>query len=290
MDTVSSEFPLEFDPSIYRERYMDLGRLSDDELAAHFAEHGVNEGRCASAIEGRTDFFSLISASLNTLEIGPFNNPSMTGSRVKYFDTLSTDDLKKRAQEIGIDHSTIPEIDWIDPDGDLTVVEELFDCCVSSHAIEHQPDLVRHLINVAGLLSLGGRYFLAVPDRRYTFDHFLKDSNIAEVIEAHSEGRHRHTLQSVIEHRALTTHNDPAAHWNGTHGDNEIDVLKIQSAIREFEEAIGYLDVHAWIFTPSSFRSIINSLLSLGLTQLSVERVYPTLRGSNEFYAILIKC
>jgi SAM-dependent methyltransferase len=289
MGTVSSEFPLEFDPSIYRERYTDVNHLSNDDLTAHFAAHGIHEGRCASAIEGRTDFFSLISSSLNALEIGPFNNPSITSSRVKYFDTLSTDDLKKRAQEIGIDQSNIPEIHWIDPDGDLTVVKELFDCCVSSHAIEHQPDLVRHLINVAGLLSPGGRYFLAVPDRRYTFDHFLKDSNVAEVIEAHRESRQRHTLHSVIEHRALTTHNDPAAHWNGTHGDGEIDASKIQSAITEFEETDGYLDVHAWIFTPSSFRTIMTALFSLGLTQLTVERVYPTRRGSNEFYVILRK-
>jgi SAM-dependent methyltransferase len=289
MDAVSPNFPPEFDPTIYRKRYTDLSHLSDDDLATHFVEHGMNEGRCASAIEGRTDFFSLISASLNALEIGPFNNPSVTGPRVKYFDTLSTVDLKKRAKEIGIDQSNIPEIHWISPDGDLSVVQELFDCCVSSHAIEHQPDLVRHLINVAGLLSPGGRYFLAVPDRRFTFDHFLKDSNIAEVIEAHHEGRQRHTLQSVIEHRALTTHNDPVAHWNGTHGDDEIDASKIQSAIREFEETDGYLDVHAWIFTPSSFRIIMMALFQLGLTQLSVERVYPTLRGSNEFYVILRK-
>ena len=213
----------------------------------------------------------------------------MTGSRVKYFDTLSTDDLKKRAQEIGIDHSTIPEIDWIDPDGDLSVVQELFDCCVSSHAIEHQPDLVRHLINVAGLLAPGGRYFLAVPDRRYTFDHFLKDSSITEVIEAHREGRQRHTLQSVIEHRALTTHNDPVAHWNGTHGDEEIDSAKVRSAITEFEEADRYLDVHAWIFTPASFRIVMTALFSQGLTQFSIERLYPTLRDSNEFYVVLRK-
>jgi SAM-dependent methyltransferase len=278
---------MEFDSTIYRERYTDLGRLSDDELAAHFAEHGMNEGRCASSVESRADFFSLISESLDALEIGPFNNPSINGLRVKYFDTLSTDDLKNRAKEIGIDQANIPEIHWIDPDGDLSVVEELFDCCVSSHAIEHSPDLVRHLINVAGLLSPGGRYFLAVPDRRYTFDHFLKDSNIAEVIEAHHQGRERHTLKSVIEHRALTTHNDPADHWNGSHGLDGVDSARVRSAITEFEEIEGYLDVHAWIFTPNSFRSIITELFSLGLTQLSVERIYPTLRGSNEFYAIL---
>lgn len=280
-------FPLDFDAALYRGRYADLNHLSDDDILAHYSTYGINEGRCASAIEGRTDFFSLISESLNALEIGPFNNPSISGAHIKYFDTLSTEDLCKRAQLIGIDQSNIPQIHWVDPNGDLTVIEELFDCCISSHSIEHQPDLVRHLVDVANLLSPGGRYFLAVPDRRFTFDHFLKDSNIAEVIEAHYQGRKRHTLQSVIEHRALTTHNDPTAHWNGSHGDEGIDSARVHSAITEFEETEGYLDVHAWIFTPMNFRTIITDLFSLGMTQLSVERVYPTLRGSNEFYVIL---
>ena len=287
MDTANSEFPLEFDASIYRKRYSDLDHLSDNHLLAHYSAHGMDEGRCASVIEGRNDFFALISESMSALEIGPFNNPSISGAHVQYFDTLSTADLCKRAQLIGIDQSKIPEIHWVDPNGDLTVVKELFDCCISSHSIEHQPDLVRHLVNVADLLSPGGRYFLAVPDRRFTFDHFLKDSNIAEVIEAHQQGRERHTLQSVIEHRALTTHNDPAAHWNGSHGVEGVDSARVRSAIKEFEETDGYLDVHAWIFTPNNFRTIITDLFSLGLTQLLVERVYPTLRGSNEFYAIL---
>jgi SAM-dependent methyltransferase len=287
MDTVNSGFPLEFDAGLYRQRYSDLEHLSDNDLNTHYSIHGVNEGRCASAIEGRTDFFSLISESKSALEIGPFNNPSIRGVHVQYFDTLSTEDLYKRAQLIGIDQSNIPEIHWVDPNGDLSVVKELFDCCISSHSIEHQPDLVRHLVNVTNLLSPGGRYFLAVPDRRFTFDYFLKDSNIAEVIEAHHQGRERHTLQSVIEHRALTTHNDPAAHWNGSHGDEGIDSARVLSAITEFEETHGYLDVHAWIFTPNNFHTIMSALFSLGLTQLSVERVYPTLRGSNEFYAIL---
>jgi hypothetical protein len=117
----------------------------------------------------------------------------------------------------------------------------------------------------------------------------LKDSNVAEVIEAHKQSRERHTLQSVIEHRALTTHNDPVTHWSGAHGEEGIDSTRVQSAITEFEKTDGYIDVHAWIFTPSSFRSIISTLFSLGLIQLSVERLYPTLRNSNEFYAILKK-
>jgi hypothetical protein len=117
MKKVNSELPLEFDACIYRIRYSDLEHLSDKQLFAHHSAHGMDEGRCASVIEGRADFFALIKESMNALEIGPFNNPSIRGVHVQYLDTLSTEDLYKRAQLIGIDQSNIPEIHWVDPNG-----------------------------------------------------------------------------------------------------------------------------------------------------------------------------
>ena len=279
--------PVEFDAVLYRTRHADLGHLTEEQLLEHYEAHGMDEGRCASAIESRVHFFSLIPESSTALEIGPFNNPCVQGPNVRYFDTLSTDGLRRRATEIGIDQTRIPEIHYVDPNGDLSIVKEQFDYCVSSHAIEHQPDLVRHLVAVSNLLAPGGRYMLAVPDRRYTFDHFIKDSNIAEVVEAHQQRRTVHTLQSVIEHRALTTHNDPALHWQGEHGTSEIDPSRVLSAVEEFEKTEGYLDVHAWLFTPKSFRLVIDALSSLGLIAMTIERIFPTLRGSNEFYSVL---
>ena len=82
---------------------------------------------------------------------------------------------------------------------------EEFDAVLSSHCIEHQPDLVHHLQQVQHKLKNdGGRYFILIPDKRYCFDKHIAPSTIAEVVQAHEEHRTVHTLRSVIEHLSLT--------------------------------------------------------------------------------------
>jgi SAM-dependent methyltransferase len=47
-----------------------------------------------------------------------------------------------------------------------------FQLIMSSHALEHQPDLVRHLQKVSRLLRKGGYYLAFVPNKRFCFDHY----------------------------------------------------------------------------------------------------------------------
>jgi SAM-dependent methyltransferase len=183
-----------------------------------------------------------------------------------------------------------PEIDFVSETSDLTRVNATFDVIFSSHCIEHQPDLVKHLSEVAALLKPGGAYLLIIPDKRYIFDHYVPESTIADVLEAHRERRRIHRLASVIEHRALVTHNDPVRHWKGDHGksraDGRVDV--IQAAIGEYDRSEGkYIDVHAWQFTLRGFRVIAQQLHDLGLTTLSPTRVWGTPRPNMEFCAVL---
>jgi hypothetical protein len=159
------------------------------------------------------------------------------------------------------------------------------------HCLEHQPDLVGHLEEVGQLLLPGGAYFLLVPDKRYCFDYFIPLSNLAEVLVAHRQQRRMHTLRSVIECRALTTHNDSLRHWQGDHGIIYEGLEgRLQAALEEFDNADGkYIDVHAWYFTPDSASAILSALQSIGLSELAVHRVYPTRYGANEFWIILRK-
>ena len=41
-----TEFPLDFDPDIYRRLNSDLTHLSDRDAISHFKENGMSEGRC----------------------------------------------------------------------------------------------------------------------------------------------------------------------------------------------------------------------------------------------------
>lgn len=158
---------------------------------------------------------------------------------------------------------------------------------LSCHSIEHQTNFIKHLTNVSGLLKNNGVYVVICPDKRYCFDHFIKETTIADIINMNYINNEKHTIKSVIEHRALTCHNDCGRHWNNDHGTPNIENIK--NAINEYETTEGYIDVHALQFTPESFQGIIDILKKNNFIDLYCDRVYPTLRNSCEFYAVLRK-
>lgn len=285
------KIPPVFDPDFYRMIHPDLAQMDERQLLEHYEIHGRGEGRAASPAARRADFVDIFSSCSSLLEIGPFCAPTLKGPNVHYFDVLDSKALRQRAKELGYPIKLVPHVDYVDPNGDLSVIGRRFAAVFSAHCIEHQPDLIRHLQQIESLLEPGGAYFLAIPDKRYCFDHFIALSSISDVVQAHEERRRNHTIASVIEHRALTTHNNPARHWSGDHADpgfeNRIPV-RVSQAIEEYRKAQGaYVDVHAWQFTPESFKRICEQLFALGYVRLWPARVYDTPHGSNEFTAIL---
>jgi SAM-dependent methyltransferase len=199
--------------------------------------------------------------------------------------------MQRRAALEGFDARDAPEIDFVSATGDLGVVDATFDAVLSSHAIEHQPDLIAHFRHVERLLRPGGRYFAIVPDKRYCFDHFSPESSIAEIVAAFLERRTVHTLASVLGQSVMTTHNDCVRHWNGDHGNFMEQCLpRIHDGVEAFEAAAGdYVDVHAWYFTPESARTIFRVLHEARYTELYLERLYPTRRDTFEFWTIFRK-
>jgi len=244
-------------------------------------------------IPDRAAFSALIPRSSDglILEIGPLDRPTVSGSDVRYFDICPTEELRKKAEMNGLDQLGVPKIDYWEPNGDLGVITEKFASVVSSHCIEHQPDLVRHLQKVERLLLDDGRYFLVIPDKRYCFDHYLPESRLSEVVRAFDEERHTPNLYSVLEHRALVTGNDPAHHWRGEHGLRYSELKSMwQSAAEEYANAHGaYIDVHIWQFTPESFVAMVEGLFQLGLINFTVEKIFSTPRNQLEFFCILQK-
>ena len=253
-----------------------------------------NESRkISSSLALRENFIEGLRTKSSILEIGPFCNPAVSGTNVKYFEILDQDALVERAKLHNLATDRVPVIHFLSPDGDLQIVNENFECCFSSHVIEHQPDLVRHLQAVENILLPNGEYYLLIPDHRYCFDHFLRPSTIADVLDAHHAKRTRNELRCVIEHMALTTHNDPTRHWNGDHGDpykTESHIERVKCATQQFIDANGsYIDTHAWQFTPESFFEIVSSLNKLELLGLTSNFVNDTPTGRFEFSVILKK-
>lgn len=286
------EFPPEFDAVHYQAIHPDLSHMQPGELADHWMQYGIKEGRQGGRIADRNQFVALIGENARVLEIGPFNRPVKTGANVRYFDVLDRDGLIQRAQKIGFETSGIPrKIDYVSTEADLGIIQEKFDFVLSSHSIEHQPNLIRHLMEVERLLEPGGCYFLIIPDKRYCFDHFIPETPLSLIIEAYVNNHVRHPLHSVFEHRMLTTHNDSLLHWQGNHGKRYVSLKeRYDIAMEDYRSAAGgYIDVHAWFFTPESFREIIRALPTIFTLSLVPIRIYPTRNGAIEFFAILRK-
>jgi SAM-dependent methyltransferase len=286
---LSLALPPEVDAGFYRRRWPDLQSLSDAQLAEHYAVFGRNEGRVANPAGERPGFLGLIPPKARILEIGPAHKPCFTGGNVKYFDVQDSDGLRARA----LTHHENPKgtpsrIDFVSPTGDLGIVRETFDAVFSSHAIEHQPDLIGHLIEVDRLLAPGGAYFVICPDKRYCFDHHIPASTIGEVFEAHAARRQTHRMADFIDAMSMSSHNDPARHWAKDSPPVGVNARLVAQALDQIEKANGgYIDCHAWRMTPSSFREILETLHQLGKSPLRPLRVYDTTMGQNEFFVVL---
>jgi len=275
----------------YRLLHADLRSLSDQQLISHYQRFGEPEGRRSNSIATRNDFAALVPRGARSLEIGPFYTPLLRGSNTKYFDRLTQAELIARAESLALPTADVPAIDFVSHACDLSIVNESFEYILSSHCIEHNPDLIGHLQNVERLLVPGGRYFVLAPDKRYCFDHYRAVSTIADVIDAHEEKRTLHTLANVLGSHVLATHNDCGRHWAGDHGPYMADVEHgTRVGLGQYREAAGaYIDVHGWFFTPASAKALFCQLPPLGYTNLKLERLYPSRRNANEFWFVLRK-
>ena len=243
---------------------------------------------CINNIIGFEEYF-LQENKLEILEIGPLNNPLFRGNNVKYFDVLPVDELIEKTLSWGLDPAGVPEkIDYVSECADLGIIKDKFQVVFSSNCIEHQPDLVKHLMDVENILEAGGKYYLVIPDKRYCFDYYNRQSDWCDVVAAHFEKRRVHSLRSLfaIENR---THNNAKEHWAGNHGEApSVNPDNIGNLIREYNEG-KYIDTHAWYFTPESFKEIMERLNEMGLVNLKLANVYETEKDSCNFFAILEK-
>jgi hypothetical protein len=231
-----------------------------------------------------------------TLEIGPYFAPMVRGSNARYFDVFDSEELKRRADKDPnsfVTAATVPEMHYTDPDGDISTIPETFAEVVSSHSLEHQPDLITHLEKVYDRLDAGGRYVAIVPDKRFCFDHFASPTSLGDVVEAYEQRRTRHTLSSIIQLFAGSTHNDPSRHWAGDHADPDFRpnyASRLEQALELYRNSDGsYIDCHAWRFTPDSFAEICQILFEAKLIRLRLSQVGDTRENTQEFSAIFLK-
>ena len=235
----------------------------------------------------------MFEASGKGLEIGASHNPLMpkaAGFDVEVLDHLDAGALRRKYADAGVDVSAVEEVDYVGDGRPMTEVigdRQRYDWIVASHVIEHVPDFVGFLVDCEALLKPGGSLVLAVPDKRCCFDILRPVSTVGQVLQANIDGRRRPWPGAIFDDVAYARKRTGRTGWGL--GDQEPleEVRPVEVARQVFHDACdsdSYVDVHCWVFVPSSFRLIVSTLGACGMTGL---RELHFRIGAGEFYAAL---
>ena len=146
-------------------------------------------------------------ARLSGLEIGALCSPliSKDEAQVKYYDILSKEQLVEFFQEF-YPGRTFVDVDFVAKTKSLSEVlgKKTFDYFIANHVVEHIPDFIGFFKAVYEHLNSGGKFFLAVPDRRFTFDVRRSETTAGHLIVDHEDNGSvdaaEHILDALIYH------------------------------------------------------------------------------------------
>jgi SAM-dependent methyltransferase len=239
-----------------------------------------------------------ISSEMRVIEVGPSHNPiapKSGGWLSTVIDHATRDELVAKYATSGVDTARIETVDYVWDRGSLADsipknAHGSFDALIASHVIEHLPDLVGFLISVASVLKTDGIVALAVPDKRFCFDHFRPVTLTGDLLAAHVEGEFRHNGRTAFNHVAYSVSKRGSIGWNpGDYGNFQF-AHSLQQALASFRavsrtEDSPYQDYHSWQFTPASFELVILELNFLGIIPWGVRELKRT--TGMEFYVWL---
>lgn len=232
------------------------------------------------------------------LEIGPSHSP--VAPKSQGFDCVTIDHagretLVEKYRGLGVAEdmlSRIEDVDYIWSGERLTeLVTEQFDYVIASHVLEHTVDLVAFLQDCEEILKPKGCVSLILPDKRYCFDYFRPLTSVGRVIDAScTQDTRFHTPGTAADGAAYmcTMESVGVSWWPGADAPIHLESETLSRSDASIQESFAqreYVDLHNWVFTPSSFELLIRDLNELEFTNFSQIGGHPT-RGC-EFFATL---
>ena len=210
------------------------------------------------------------------IEIGALHNPLKVSNaaQVKYVDRISNEELRQHYPELK--DLPLVELDIIDNGESLASIKNNSqDFVIANHFLEHCENPLGAIQNMFRVLKPEGTLYLAIPDKRFTFDVERPISTIEHVRRDYLEGGAWSKEQ----------HFDEWARYVWTHVSGE---SKTEEQIREaaqFWMEINYsIHFHAW--TPKEMMEIILECKTLLNLNFEVELFTS---GGHEIISILRK-
>jgi SAM-dependent methyltransferase len=233
------------------------------------------------------------------LEIGPLDSPLVTAPPwdVRYLDVLNTEALRDYwRHDPNVEVEFIVQVDFpLKLEGKTRTLAEAaspsapYRWAVASHVIEHVPDLIGWLGDVAEVLDDGGRLFLVVPDRRFTFDAIRPATTVGQLLEAHSRRDTAPSERAVYDHFRSQVQISAAELWAGASAADapRAHTLQLAASMREAALRGQYVDSHVWVFSSAEFVAQLADLGELDMCDFAIETILPTAPGELEFNVVL---
>jgi SAM-dependent methyltransferase len=202
------------------------------------------------------------------IEIGALHLPLELprGASARYVDRMDTDALRREYPELRT--RPLVRVDVVDDGERLTTVPDAsVDFVIANHFIEHTEDPIATLRSHARVLRPGGVLFLAVPDKRYTFDRDRPVTPLAHLVRDTADGPEGSRDAHYAE-------------W-ARHVDHlpEAQVPERAAELRR----LGY-SIHFHTFTPASFLPLLVHCRREAAIPLEIEGLVPV---RHEFIALL---
>ena len=235
------------------------------------------------------------------LEIGPLHRKIIDKDDydVRYVDVFDTETIKDHYRgDPAVDLDEIPELDfWLQTDsGEILGLDEAakgaapYSWAVASHVIEHVPDVIGWLGQLAVILDDDASLVLCIPDRRYSFDALRPPTTVGQMLQANHSGDTVPSIRAVYDHTRNAVYASAEELWAGTAAreqDRIHDLGYLHSQLALVRDEGRYVDCHVWLFTPDEFAANVAELGQLGVIDFYLDRIVPTERNEIEFYAVL---
>jgi SAM-dependent methyltransferase len=183
------------------------------------------------------------------LEIGALDQPLPVPrrARVTYVDRLSVPDLRRQYPELA--GRRLTRVDVVD-DGEAlrSFADGSQDFVIANHFIEHCADPVGAIRSHFRVLRPGGCLFLAVPDKRHTFDRCREVTPLAHFWHDH-EGRPEWTRER---------HFEEFARGMAAFGGGAPDEARVRADVQRL--LAGDYSIHYHVWTAASWLEFVASL------------------------------
>ena len=257
-------------------------------------------------INRNSKFLQGIGKEQRGLEIGPSHSPIVPkrdGYYVETVDWLSQDELREHYKNDGVNLDAIEPVDYVWKGGSYYALirkENYYDYIIASHMIEHATDFCGFLKDCSRMLKPNGILRLAVPDKRYCFDHYRTTTGLAEIVNNAYMPQNLQSVGTVAEYYMNVVARKGSISWDKpflgitdyltNHRYKDFSFVHNIKTVLDGMQKVGegeYIDLHHYVFTPASFELLIYDLRLLEMIDLKIVHMWNT--WGNEFIVTLQK-